>query len=347
VLEDSDKTAIRSVLVQMVLEFPEASAHEQQYLLTKLNATLISIVKFEWRTTWRSFIPDICTHALVSQLKCENALNILRMMSEEIFDFSKNQILQSEVRQLKEQMIEQFMRVNELCYWVLNQALTTQINPSLVKSCLKALQAYLSWIPLNFIFNTDLMSNLIEHFILPIQSRNEAIKCVTEIASLTFEELDAQDPMRLHCRMKLCHYYCQFIKKITELTKNRSLTDEYASVKKSQQQTGFENFARQLALAISAVIKNNADLIEQSTNVMESNADIDFLRNSVNLGLRYMVQLSHIPEEELFKICLDFWHWFSHDVLLKTKQQYFQEAPRVPGMDFGFAATVSKTSYLH
>lgn len=77
----------------MVLEFPDQQASEQQFLLTKLNATLIGIVKFEWRTSWQEFIPEICTHAQVSQTKCENALNILRIMSEEIFDFSKNQIL--------------------------------------------------------------------------------------------------------------------------------------------------------------------------------------------------------------------------------------------------------------
>jgi exportin-1 len=123
----------------MVLEFPEKTATDQQFLLTKLNATLIGIVKFEWRTSWQSFIPDICAHAMTSQQKCENALNILRMMSEEIFDFSKNQILLSEAAHLKVQMTEQFGKVNELCYWVLMQALTTQIAPSLIKSCLRTL----------------------------------------------------------------------------------------------------------------------------------------------------------------------------------------------------------------
>ena len=29
-------------------------------LLNKLNTTLISIVKHEWRTSWTNFIPDIC-----------------------------------------------------------------------------------------------------------------------------------------------------------------------------------------------------------------------------------------------------------------------------------------------
>lgn len=130
-------------------------------------------------------------------------------------------------------MTDQFGKVNELCYWVLNQALTAQVAPSLVKSCLRTLQAFLSWIPLEFIFNRDLIENLINHFILPIHSRNEAIKCFTEISSLTFGELEVNDAN--HCKVKLCYYYCSFIKKITELTKGRSLADEYASVKKSQQ----------------------------------------------------------------------------------------------------------------
>ena len=103
------------------MEFPEVqqSAQETRFLLTKLNAALISIVKFEWRTTWQNFIPEICTEAKQSETKCENALNILRMMSEEIFDFSKNQILQEEVTQLKTAMTQQFGGVYELCYWVL------------------------------------------------------------------------------------------------------------------------------------------------------------------------------------------------------------------------------------
>jgi hypothetical protein len=41
------------------------------------------------------------------------------MMSEEIFDFSKNQILQEEVTQLKASMTDQFGVIYELCYWVL------------------------------------------------------------------------------------------------------------------------------------------------------------------------------------------------------------------------------------
>lgn len=48
----------------------------------------------------------MCTEARTSESKCENALNILRMMSEEIFDFSKKSIIKSEVMQLKSTMTD-------------------------------------------------------------------------------------------------------------------------------------------------------------------------------------------------------------------------------------------------
>lgn len=76
---------------------------------------------------------------------------------------------------------------------------------------------------------------------------------------------------------KICLYFCIFIQKITEITKNRSLLDEYQQVAGGKQQTGFENFARQIALAITAVLKTNIDLIEEMTNTMEPNPNIQFL----------------------------------------------------------------------
>ena len=113
---------------------------ESAFLLTKLNATLISIVKFEWRSSWQNFIPDICSSARESFSKCENALNILKLLSEEIFDFSKGNLLQSEAVQLKTQMNTEFTQVFELCNFVLNEAVTTNgVPPTLIKACLRTL----------------------------------------------------------------------------------------------------------------------------------------------------------------------------------------------------------------
>jgi hypothetical protein len=76
------------------------------------------------------------------------------------------------------------------------------------------------------------VDTLIENFIVPIVSRNEAIKCITEIAALTFDGMSANDA-RI-CKLKLCGFYCCFVRKINELTKGRSLLDEYQNAKQSR-----------------------------------------------------------------------------------------------------------------
>ena len=88
-------------------------------MLTKLNATLISIVKHEWTISWKNFITDICNDAKTTQSRCENALNILKLLSEEVFDFSKNTLLSQQAATLKQIMTTDFQHIFTLCYWVL------------------------------------------------------------------------------------------------------------------------------------------------------------------------------------------------------------------------------------
>lgn len=48
----------------------------------------------------------------------------------------------------------------------------------------------------------------------------------------------------------------------------------------------------------------------------------------MELGLNYLVQMSSIEEEELFRICLDFWHFLSYNIMIKTKgESYFSTDP--------------------
>ena len=47
------------------------------------------------------------------------------------------------------------------------------------------------------------------------------------------------------------------------------------------------------------------------TNVTEMNENTYMLLNCTQAGLSYLLQLSNIPEDELFKISLNFWNFFS------------------------------------
>lgn len=97
---------------------------QNQPLVTKLNSTLISIVKLEFQSDWKNFISELCSDANSSQSKCENALNILKLLSEEVFDFSKNSITANEAKQLKDQMTAQFEAVFNLCNMVVKTSIS-------------------------------------------------------------------------------------------------------------------------------------------------------------------------------------------------------------------------------
>lgn len=90
-----------------------------QNILSKCNSILIQIVKYEWNTTWRSFINDICTSSVKDMNICENNFSILKMLSEEIFDHSKSQLTQLQIKDLKTQMNQDFTTIFELCKLVL------------------------------------------------------------------------------------------------------------------------------------------------------------------------------------------------------------------------------------
>lgn len=63
-------------------------------------------------------------------------------------------------------------------------------------------------------------------------------------------------------------------------------------MKGSKNQTGFENFARQIAMVVISVIKGNIRIIEELTDAIEPNENIIMLRECVRKSLEIMVQLS-------------------------------------------------------
>lgn len=147
------------------------------------------------------------------------------------------------------------------------------------------------------------------NLIAPPSTRIEAIKLFTEISQVNLSD-ESEEYQTLY-REKTCLFYCLFIEQIANVTKQRDFREEYQNVSGSKQQTSFENFARQVCLAISSVLTQNLSLIEQTTNTMDQNQNIEFLKRYTQRGLQYLIQCTNIPEDELFKICLDFWHFFT------------------------------------
>ena len=82
---------------------------------------------------------------------------ILKLLSEEVFDFSSGQMMQTKAKHLKDTMCSEFSQIFQLCQFVMEKSQ----NVALVAVTLETLLRFLNWIPLGYIFETKLITTLI------------------------------------------------------------------------------------------------------------------------------------------------------------------------------------------
>jgi exportin-1 len=82
---------------------------------------------------------------------------ILKLLSEEIFDYSAEQMTQTKTKNLKNQMCGEFSEIFNLCLEVLEKAQ----KPSLIRATLETMLRFLNWIPLGYIFETSIIDQLL------------------------------------------------------------------------------------------------------------------------------------------------------------------------------------------
>ncbi len=75
---------------------------------------------------------------------------ILRLLSEEVFDYSEEQMTSQKRKELKQSMCDEFTSIYQLC----SEVLRTATEASLIKATLETLLRFLNWIPLGYIFET-------------------------------------------------------------------------------------------------------------------------------------------------------------------------------------------------
>ena len=176
ILPQDQRDGIKNFIVTLIIKISQTpvTQAQQRTFLNKLDMVLVGILKHEWPHNWPSFIPDLVGSSNVSESLCENNMVILKLLrydgplfcdiancfynSEEVFEFSAEQMVSQKVKNLKNEMCESFSQVFHLCMLVLGRA----TQPSLINATLLTLLRFLNWIPLGYIFETDLIPMLVE-----------------------------------------------------------------------------------------------------------------------------------------------------------------------------------------
>jgi len=305
VLPEQQKMGIKNYVVQLVIKISadEHFATTQKHFLTKLNETLVHIVKQEWPHAWENFIPDICGSSQRTQSLCENNLRILNLLSEEVFSFGKTHMVSKKLTLLKDSLNSQFATIYELCTFVFKSHISNpgSVKVSLLTTALSTLANFLEWIPLGYIFETDLIQMLLIHFWDPLEYRIECTKCLNEIACL-HEGVQQYQPQLVRC-------FQGVVEKIQQLPEN---TPEACISLPGPQRVFWEVFHNQAALLLTAFLKHNMGAMEAQKAYMIP-------------ALKYLVRISMGPNEETFKICVEFWQTFSARIFLEIQQRKVQQ----------------------
>ena len=85
---------------------------------------------------------------------------------------------QAKTKELKSSLNGEFSQIHSLCLFVLNASK----KPSLIKATLATLHAFLSWIPLGYIFESNLVEVLLTLF-PQAPFRNASLQCLTEVGT--------------------------------------------------------------------------------------------------------------------------------------------------------------------
>ena len=269
----------------------EVTMNREKVLIGKLNLTLVEILKQEWPQNWPSFISDLVGSSKTSEVLCENNMQILRLLSEEVFDFSRDQMVTDKVKRMKESLNGEFSQIFHLCEFVLEHSQ----RPNLLRVTLQTLQRFLTWIPLGFIFQTNLIQVLLNKFFPEPIFRNDALDCLTEIGTL--QDLEPQyDPL-------FRELFTSFLQRLADIfMPETDLGPPY--------EFGSEDdrlFIQKLALFLSGFVKAHLKVLE----IPESHTVLI-------TGMFYLVRVSEVKDTEIFRICLDAWHMLAED-LYKTE----------------------------
>ncbi|KAJ7063143.1 CRM1 C terminal-domain-containing protein [Mycena amicta] len=295
-LPESERQGIRNFIQAVTVEVAsdESTMRKEKTFVDKLDLTLVQILKQEWPQNWPNFITDTIEKSKTNLSLCENNMLVLKLLSEEIFDFSAEQMTQTKIKNLKNQMCGEFSEIFKLCQEVLEEAQKS----SLIKATLETLLRFLNWIPLGYIFETTIIDLLLNRFLETPDFRNVTLQCLALIAALNVgPEYDQK-------------FVILFQMVMTSV--NRMIPP---STNISEAYNAAGDAGQELVLNLSLFLVN---FLSNHLRTVEPEANRDVLLNAH----LYMVKVSQVDEREIFKICLEYW--------LKLVSELYEEISSLP-----------------
>mmetsp|Transcript_6441 Transcript_6441/g.15770 ORF Transcript_6441/g.15770 Transcript_6441/m.15770 type:complete len:1079 (-) Transcript_6441:407-3643(-) len=281
---------IKNFIVNLVIKLSsdEVTLRGQKLFISKLNLILVQVVKQEWPHNWPSFIADVVNASKANETLCENNMAILKLLSEEVFDFSRDEMTSAKAKRLKESFNADFSLIYQLCDFIMEHSQ----KPSLLLMTLQTLLRFLNWIPLGYIFETKMVEKLVYKYLPVPMFRNDSLACLTEIAGLDIGPAYNS------------HFEQLFVIVTTQLATSLPSDTNFAQVFESGSEED-ARFIQNLALFYTTFLRPHLAIAEKTATTQPKLLDT---------ALMTLVGISRVEDMEVFKICLEFWNHLASDL---------------------------------
>ncbi|CAO3680969.1 unnamed protein product [Rhizopus microsporus] len=185
------RLVLRNYIVKMIVDISsnQSSFQSQKLLLNKLNVVLVQIVKKEWPKHWPTFMQEIVESSFAGITLCENNIKIIRLLSEEVYDYSTSFLTQVKMKRLKEQMKLDFSLIFDLC----NKVLISANQRSLIMETMSTIQNLTAWMPVEYAYQ-DSFIQLIQTKLHESPYQLLALQCFNGILNLE----NAMQPRKIY-----------------------------------------------------------------------------------------------------------------------------------------------------
>ncbi|CAO3655958.1 unnamed protein product [Mucor fragilis] len=240
------RIVMRNYIVKAIIQLSSDQSMLRSAVLNKFDLVLVQVVKKDWPQYWPSFIQEIVNSSVSSMNLCENNMKILRYLSEEVFDFSVDHMTVAKMHRLKDQMVNEFGSIFDLCKTILTQKNT---NAHLMKATLETLQKFICWIPVQFVYQQDLVQLLQEN--IKGDQRNLALQCFAEIISLDHVDSQQYSDIIFSIYTTVCAEITTIISKTSDIAQLYVESDSYD-----------QEFIQVLAMFLTTMLSKYRPLIE-------------------------------------------------------------------------------------
>ncbi|KAM0679371.1 Karyopherin transporter [Binucleata daphniae] len=309
------KLSLRNFIVQQIL----MKAKEHSTILEKFNIILVELLKRDWPRNWSTFIPDIVAASQNNGPEvCANSLFILRRLNEEIFIFSELTTVRREmlIRQMKAENIHIFNLINCVLEW----SKTSAVDEKLMNAVFYALESFSPWLPLSFFCESNIIENVL--FFVNSKYSLSVIKCINNIVRKRNKEItetenlkyftETEDPRMLEFfEDKLVHMHKEII---------NFLNMYFAKFKNNEKGRKYK-----LHDVYNTMDRNEKDFLCSTSILLCSFYDnLTFLESkdseSLKKGLRYLIKISKVEDDKIFKNSLEFYKRFASEMYMKNDQ---------------------------